>query len=232
VPGDIVAVAQGDRVVADVRLLAAAGLRADEAALTGESEPVDKAPVAVRSAAPLGERTGMLFAGTLIAAGAGQGVTVATGSRTELGRVSAMLRAVDPLQTPLTRSLGRFGRLVTAAIGAATMVLGVVALLRGFAVADAALAAVAIAVAAVPEGLPAVVTIALSIGVRRMARRRAIIRHLPAVETLGGTTVIASDKTGTDLQPDARDRGAGRSRRHRCGGTAQRHAVQRRRNRI
>jgi calcium-translocating P-type ATPase len=206
VPGDIVEVAQGDRVAADLRLLGASALRAQEAALTGESEPVDKAPDPVVAGAPLAERRSMLFAGTLVAAGSGHGVAVATGPGTELGHVSALLESVDPLQTPLTRGLDRFGRVVTAAIAAATLLLAVVALVRGFTVADATMAAVGIAVAAVPEGLPAVVTIALAVGVQRMARRRAIIRHLPAVETLGSTTVIASDKTGTLTRNEMRVR--------------------------
>jgi len=200
VPGDLLEVAQGDRVVADVRLLHAAALRAQEAALTGESEPVDKGVDPVPAAAPLAERTSLLYAGTVVAAGAGRGVTVATGVQTELGRISAMLDAVEPLQTPLTRDLARFGRAITGAIAVAALVLAAVAVLRGFTLAAAALAGISLAVAAVPEGLPAVVTIALAAGVRRMARRQAIIRHLPAVETLGATTVVASDKTGTLTQ--------------------------------
>ena len=207
VPGDVVEVTPGDRVAADLRVLDAAALRAQESALTGESEPVDKAPAAVAAAAPLAARGSLLYAGTVVAAGTGRGVVVATGTATELGRVSALLQSVDPLQTPLTRSLDRFGRVVTAAIGAATLLLAVVAVIRGFPLADAAMAAVGIAVAAVPEGLPAVVTIALAIGVQRMARRKAIVRHLPAVETLGSTTVIASDKTGTLTRNEMRVRG-------------------------
>ena len=138
-----------------------------------------------------------MIAGTLVAAGSGQGIAVATGPMTELGRISALLEGADPLETPLTRELDRVGRAITLAIGTAAIMLGLAAALRGFPAADAALAGISLAVAAVPEGLPAVVTIALAIGVQRMARRRAIVRHLPAVETLGSTTVIASDKTGT-----------------------------------
>ena len=200
VPGDVLEVAQGDRVPADLRLLDAAALRAHEAALTGESEPVDKAVPAVPVDAPLAERRSLLYAGTVVAAGSGCGVTVATGSRTELGRVATLLDDVQPLQTPLTRELARFGRVITGAIGIAAVLLAGVAAMRGFPLADAALAGISLAVAAVPEGLPAVVTIALAVGVRRMARRRAMIRHLPAVETLGSTTVVASDKTGTLTQ--------------------------------
>jgi calcium-translocating P-type ATPase len=197
VPGDLIGVAQGDRVAADLRILAAERLQAQEAPLTGESSPVAKTPEPAPEDAALGDRSSMLYAGTVVSSGSGRGVVVTTGEATEVGRISALLSAVDPLETPLTRELDRLGRAVTAAIGVATAMLIVVALVRGFGVADAALAGIAVAVAAVPEGLPAVVTIALAIGVRRMAHRRAIIRHLPAVETLGSTTVIASDKTGT-----------------------------------
>jgi calcium-translocating P-type ATPase len=197
VPGDLVAVGQGDRVAADLRVLHVEGLRTGEAALTGESAPVDKRIAPVSPDAPLAERPSMLYAGTVVAAGAGRGVAVATGPDTELGRISALLEEADPLETPLTIELERIGRAITGAIGAAAVGLALVAALRGFPLGDAALAGISLAVAAVPEGLPAVVTIALAVGVQRMARRRAIVRHLPAVETLGSTTVIASDKTGT-----------------------------------
>jgi len=200
VPGDLLEVAPGDRVAADLRLLGAASLRAQESALTGESEPVDKGVQAVPADAPLAERHSLLYAGTVVAAGSGQGVAVATGRRTELGRVATLLDGVQPLETPLTRDLARFGRVITGAIAVAALVLAAVAAVRGFPLADAALVGISLAVAAVPEGLPAVVTIALAVGVRRMARRRAIIRHLPAVETLGSTTVVATDKTGTLTQ--------------------------------
>ena len=200
VPGDLVEVASGDRVAADLRLLAAAALRTQEAALTGESEPVEKDVAAVAADAPLAERRSVLFAGTVVAAGSGRGVTVATGLDTELGRIASLLEGVEPLDTPLTRDLARFGRVITAAIGVAAVLLAAIAAVRGFELADAALAGISLAVAAVPEGLPAVVTIALAVGVRRMARRQAIIRRLPAVETLGSTTVVASDKTGTLTQ--------------------------------
>jgi Ca2+-transporting ATPase len=200
VPGDVLAVAEGERVGADVRLLETRGLRVQEAALTGESAPVDKAPAPVPRSTPLAERRSLVHAGTLVAAGSGQGVAVATGSSTELGRISSLLERTDPPETPLTRELDRVGRAITLAIGVVAVLLGLAAALRGFSFSDAVLAGISLAVAAVPEGLPAVVTIALAIGVRRMARRRAIIRHLPAVETLGATTVVASDKTGTLTQ--------------------------------
>jgi magnesium-transporting ATPase (P-type) len=197
VPGDLVDLAAGDRVPADVRLLHADALRTQESALTGESAPVAKNPAPVGRETSLAERRSVLFAGTTVAAGSGRGVAVATGSATELGRISAMLAEVEELTTPLTRELDRVGRAITALIGVAAVMLALVAAVRGFPAADAALAGISLAVAAVPEGLPAVVTLALAIGVQRMARRRAIIRHLPAVETLGSTTVVASDKTGT-----------------------------------
>jgi calcium-translocating P-type ATPase len=200
VPGDVIEVAQGDRVAADVRVLEATALRAEEAALTGESEPVEKALAPVAADAPLAERRSMLHAGTVIAAGSGRGLVVATGAGTELGRISTLVAGVEPLDTPLTRDLAHFGRVITVAIGVAAVALAGVAAIRGFPAGDAALAGISLAVAAVPEGLPAVVTIALAVGVRRMARRRAIIRHLPAVETLGSTTLVASDKTGTLTQ--------------------------------
>jgi calcium-translocating P-type ATPase len=200
VPGDLVAVAEGERVAADLRLLETRGLRTQEAALTGESTPVDKRTAPVAASTPIAERQNLLHAGTLVAAGSGHGVTVATGSSTELGRISSLLEQADMLETPLTLELDRIGRAITVAIAFAALMLGLAAAVRGFPFSDAALAGISLAVAAVPEGLPAVVTIALAIGVQRMARRRAIIRHLPAVETLGSTTVIASDKTGTLTQ--------------------------------
>jgi calcium-translocating P-type ATPase len=200
VPGDMVGVTEGERITADVRLLETQGLRTEEAALTGESTPVDKRPAAVAASTPLAERRNLLHAGTLVAAGTGQGIAVATGPSTELGRISSLLEKADVLETPLTHELDRVGRAITVAIGVVAALLGVAAAVRGFSFSDAALAGISLAVAAVPEGLPAVITIALAIGVQRMARRRAIIRHLPAVETLGSTTVVASDKTGTLTQ--------------------------------
>ncbi len=197
VPGDVVALAAGDRVPADLRVLHGDALRTQESSLTGESEPVAKGAVAVAAQTALAERSSIAYAGTTVAAGSGRGVVVATGTDTELGRISALLEEVDELRTPLTRELDRVGRVITALIAVAAVGLTVAAVVRGFPAADAALAGISLAVAAVPEGLPAVVTIALAIGVQRMARRRAIVRHLQAVETLGSTTVVASDKTGT-----------------------------------
>jgi calcium-translocating P-type ATPase len=200
VPGDVVAVGEGERVGADVRLLETQGLRTQEAALTGESTPTDKRAMSVAASTPLAERQSMVHAGTLVAAGTGHGVAVATGQSTEIGRISSLIERADVLETPLTLELNRVGRAIALAIGVVAGLLALAAALRGFPLSDAALAGISLAVAAVPEGLPAVVTIALAVGVRRMAGRRAIIRHLPAVETLGSTTIVASDKTGTLTQ--------------------------------
>ena len=197
VPGDLLTLAAGDRVAADARIVAARLLEVDESPLTGESLPVAKQEAAVDTAAPLGDRSSIVHGGTLVAAGTATAVVVATGRRTELGRIADLLAQTRPLETPLTRSLAGFSRALSGAICAIAVLLAVVGLVRGYEPMDAALAAIALAVAAIPEGLPAIVTIALAIGVQRMARRRAVIRRLPAVETLGSTTVICTDKTGT-----------------------------------
>jgi len=198
VPGDVVVIEAGDRVPADIRLLKARALTVEEAALTGESVPAGKAVGAVAAAAPLGDRVSMAFSGTFVAAGQGTGVVVATGAETELGRVGALVGSVEAMETPLTRQMRGFARMLTAVILAVSAAVFAVAVLaRGYALDEAFLAVVGLAVAAVPEGLPAVMTITLAIGVRRMARRNAIIRRLPAVETLGAVSVICTDKTGT-----------------------------------
>ncbi|MGE6791169.1 HAD-IC family P-type ATPase [Pseudomonas guineae] len=198
VPGDWVLLEAGDRVPADLRLLETRDLRIDEAALTGESLPVDKHHGAVDVAASLADRRCMAYSGTLISAGSAAGVVVATAKQTELGKISHMLESVVSLQTPLLVDMTKFARHLTLAIivlAVLTFVFGV--LLRGYSVDAMLLAAVSLAVAAIPEGLPAVLTIILALGVQRMAKRRAIIRRLPAVESLGAVTVICSDKTGT-----------------------------------
>jgi magnesium-transporting ATPase (P-type) len=197
VPGDVVSVEAGAQVAADLRLLEVHGLRADESTLTGESVPVDKGAALVGAAADLAERRSMLYGGSLVTAGSAVAAVVETGDRTELGRISGLLDGIEKTQTPLTRGIARLGSTITKIIGLVAAVLMAVALLRGFPVADAVLAAITLAVAAIPEGLPAIVTIALAVGVRRMARRRAVVRELPAVETLGSTSVICTDKTGT-----------------------------------
>jgi magnesium-transporting ATPase (P-type) len=197
VPGDVVLLRSGGKVPADLRLLSEKELRIDESMLTGESLPVDKDPASLPADTVLAERRGMAYAGTLVSSGQGAGVAVATGDHTEIGRISGLIDAADELQTPLTRKIARFSRVLLVAIlglAAASFVLGV---LRDEPVTEMFMAAVALAVGAIPEGLPAAVTIILALGVSRMAGRKAIIRKLPAVETLGGTTVICSDKTGT-----------------------------------
>lgn len=198
VPGDIVLLDAGDRVPADVRVVDARGLRIDEAVLTGESVPVDKAVAPVAAEATLGDRTSMAFSGSLITAGSGAGVAVATGAGTELGRVGALIGAVDPGATPLMRQMRGLARQVTGAtLAVAAATFAVATLARGYPVDDAFMAVIGLAVAAIPEGLPAVMTIALAIGVQRMASRNAIVRRLSAVETLCSVSVICTDKTGT-----------------------------------
>ncbi len=198
VPGDVVLLQSGDKVPADLRLIRVKGLQVQEAVLTGESVAVEKQIAAVADDAVLGDRLSIAYSGTLVTYGQGAGVVVATGVHTEIGRISAMLARVETLTTPLLRQMAQFARWLTAAIIAiagATFAFGVMA--RDYSAAEMFLAAVGLAVAAIPEGLPAIMTITLAIGVQRMARRNAIIRRLPAVETLGSVTVICSDKTGT-----------------------------------
>ena len=198
VPGDVVLLASGDSLPADVRLLHARNLRVDESALTGESVPVDKHTEAVPAEAAIGDRLCMGYAGTLVTQGQARAVVVATGASTEIGRIGGLLAAVESGTTPLLRQMNAFGHrltLVILAVAAALFAFGT--LVRGLSVADTFMAAVGLAVAAIPEGLPAILTITLAIGVQRMARRHAVIRRLPAVETLGSVTVICSDKTGT-----------------------------------
>jgi len=198
VPGDIIALQSGDKVAADVRLIKSRELRIDEAMLTGESVPVEKTTLPVAEQATIGDRRCMAYSGTLVSYGQGQGIVVATGDNTEIGRISNMLGTVKTLTTPLLRQMASFAKWLTIAIGviaAATFAYGV--LVKGFSAGDMFLAAVGLAVAGIPEGLPAIMTITLAIGVQRMARKNAIIRRLPAVETLGSVTVICSDKTGT-----------------------------------
>ena len=198
VPGDIVLLAPGDRVPADLRLVMTRELRLNEAALTGEAMPADKTPDPVPADAPLAERRSMAYAGCLVAAGQGEGMVVATGDATEIGRIGRLLAEVETLTTPLLRAFAAFGQRLSAVILVlAALVFAFGWLVRGLAAEEMLLAAVGIAVAAIPEGLPAVLTIALAIGVERMARRNAIIRQLPAVETLGAVSVICTDKTGT-----------------------------------
>jgi magnesium-transporting ATPase (P-type) len=198
VPGDIVVIEAGDRVPADLRLTRVRGLLIDEAMLTGESVTSEKREHTAPADAPLGDRVCMAYSGTLVAAGQGTGVVVATGGETEIGRISALIQGVELMTTPLLRQINRFGeRFTWIAISAAVVLFFFATLLRGYPWPEALIAVVALAVGVVPEGLPAVITITLAIGVQRMAARNAIIRRLPAVETLGATSVICSDKTGT-----------------------------------
>ncbi len=201
VPGDIVQLQAGARVPADLRLLASRDLQVTEAALTGESLPVEKdASLLVPHDAVLAERRTMAYASTLVTYGAGTGVVIATGDGSEVGRISQLISSAAELETPLTRKIGQFSRVLLVAILVLSALTFGIGLLRGQAVVDTLMAAIALAVGAIPEGLPAALTVTLAIGVSRMARRRAIIRNLPAVETLGSTTIICSDKTGTLTQ--------------------------------
>jgi len=198
VPGDVVMLQSGDRVPADMRLLRVKGLRIQEAALTGESVAVDKETASLPPQTALADRLCMAYSGTLVTSGQGFGVVVATGPQTELGRISTLVAKVDQLTTPLMNKMAQFGRWLSGVIlgvAVATAVFGV--LVQHYTVAQMFLAAVSLAVAAIPEGLPAIVTITLAVGVQRMASRNAIVRRLPAVETLGEVNVICSDKTGT-----------------------------------
>jgi magnesium-transporting ATPase (P-type) len=198
VPGDIVLLESGDRIPADLRLLEVKNLRTEEAALTGESVPAEKATAPVSEKATVGDRENMAFSGTMVVSGRATGLVVATGSETELGRINQLLANVSPLETPLLRQIKKFGYKITAVIGVLSVVIfsyghwlgrmGFVELFQ---------AVVGIAVSLIPEGLPALITITLAIGVQRMAQRHAIIRRLPAVETLGSVSRICSDKTGT-----------------------------------
>ncbi|MDO5288071.1 MAG: HAD-IC family P-type ATPase [Pseudomonadota bacterium] len=198
VPGDVVLIEAGDRVPADLRLLHAHALRVDEAILTGESVAAEKSTQTVAADAPLGDRAGMAYSGTLVAAGQGVGVVVATGQGTEMGRISTLLGSIEAMSTPLLKQINQFGRQFTVfAIVLAAVLFVFATAVRGYGWVEALMVTVALAVGLVPEGLPAVITITLAIGVQRMAARHAIVRQLPAVETLGATSVICSDKTGT-----------------------------------
>ena len=197
VPGDVVLLAPGDKVPADLRLFRVRELLAEEAALTGESLPVAKLTAHLDKDTVLAERANMAYAGTLVTSGQGAGVVVATGDATETGRISRLIAQATDLSTPLTRKIEHFSAIMLYVILALAAFTFAVGLWRGEPAVEMFMAAVALAVGAIPEGLPAAITITLAIGVSRMARRRAIIRKLPAVETLGGATVICSDKTGT-----------------------------------
>jgi len=198
VPGDIVLLEAGNIIPADLRLIESANLRVQEAALTGESEAVEKEIGQLTTAdLPLGDRRNMAYMGTTVAYGRGVGLVTATGMATELGKIAALLQREGDEMTPLQRRLDQAGKILAWAGGAVAVVLAGVDLLQGGTLVDAFLLAVSVAVAVIPEGLPAVVTITLALGARRMLARNALIRRLPAVETLGSVTTICSDKTGT-----------------------------------
>ncbi|MFL5381824.1 MAG: cation-translocating P-type ATPase [Longimicrobiaceae bacterium] len=198
VPGDLIVVEAGTRVPADARLLSAAELQADESSLTGESLPVAKrADVVLAADTPLAERVNLLHRSTLAVSGSARAVVVATGMRTEVGRIGVLLGSVREEPIPLERRLDALGRRLAWVALAAAAAVAVIGALRGVPAALALETAIALAIAAVPEGLPVVATVALAVGVRRMARRRALVRRLAAVETLGSATVVCSDKTGT-----------------------------------
>ena len=201
VPGDIIHLEAGDFVPADARLLTSAGLKSEESALTGESVPSEKdASAAVKENAPLGDRTNMVFSGCSITYGTATAVVVATGMQTEMGKIAGLLEGESETQTPLQQKLAQLGKYLGILALAACGVIFVVGLLNKIPPLEIFMTAISLAVSAIPEGMPAIVTIVLSIGVQRMVKKNALIRRLPAVETLGSASVICSDKTGTLTQ--------------------------------
>lgn len=198
VVGDIVVLRAGDRIPADLRVMEAHNLRVEEAILTGESTVVDKTAEALEGELPLGDRKNLLFSGTTLSAGAGLGVVIATGEATELGHINQMMTAIEKHRTPLLVQMDKLGKAIFSLILAMMVGLFIFSLLlRDMPMGELLLSLISLAVAAVPEGLPAIISIILSLGIQTMARKRAIIRKLPTVETLGAMSVICSDKTGT-----------------------------------
>jgi len=197
VPGDVVGIEAGEQVPADLRVIEAEGLQVEESGLTGESEAVSKDISPVSESAPLAERTSMLFLGTTVLAGRGRGVVVATGRQTQMGRIADLAESAEQTQAPLQRGLDELSRRLAVGVVVGATLLFLLGLLRGNDASEMAEIAVALAIAVVPEGLPAVATLTLAVGMRRMAAGNALVRRLPAVETLGSTTVVCSDKTGT-----------------------------------
>ena len=201
VPGDIVSIQAGDKVPADLRIIRSRDLQIAEAGLTGESVSVQKAAnISLDPDTPLANRSNMAYASTLVTYGLGTGVVTATGDNTEIGQISQLISSAQELATPLTRKIEQFSRLILYAILFLAAVTFGVGIYRGQPAIESLTATIALAVGMIPEGLPAALTVTLAIGVSRMARRQAIIRKLPAVETLGSVTIICSDKTGTLTQ--------------------------------
>ena len=197
VPGDYVLLQAGEKVFADIRLTFSKNLQCNESILTGESTPVEKHTHVSEADAGIADRKCMAYSGTLVTSGTAEGVVVATGNNTEIGHIAELLQTTATIKSPLTKSLEKIAKTITYAILIVGILVLIIGIFRNHSIIDAILSAITIAVAAIPEGLPAVITISAAIGIMRMAKRNAIIRHLPAVETLGSTTVICSDKTGT-----------------------------------
>ena len=197
VPGDYVLLQAGDKVSADMRLTFVKNMQCNESVLTGESLPIEKNTDIIAADTGIADRKNMVFSGTLITSGKAEGIVVLTGIKTEIGKISALLQTTTAVTSPLTKSLEKIAKGITFSTISVGIIVFVIGIFRNYAVLDAIFSAITLAVAAIPEGLPAVITIASAIGVKRMANRRAIIRHLSAVETLGSTTVICTDKTGT-----------------------------------
>lgn len=200
VPGDLLLLETGERVAADARVLTSGELYTDESALTGESEPVLKSPGQQPESAPVADRANMVWMSSPVTAGRGTAIVVATGMDSVMGRIAAQVQRTEREETPLQRQVGRLGTVLGIAGLLLAVLISVLGILRGYQIFDMLLYAVAVAVSAIPEGLPAVISVTLALGVQRMAKRHAIVRRLPAVETLGSTTVICSDKTGTITQ--------------------------------
>ena len=197
VPGDYILLQAGDKVSADMRLTFVKNMQCNESILTGESLPVEKNTDATDIAVGIADRRCMVFSGTLITSGTAEGVVISTGTETEIGKISKLLQSTTSVKSPLTKALEKIAKGLTYSIIVVGILVTLIGVFRGYTLIDAIFSAITLAVAAIPEGLPAIITIASAIGVIRMAKRQAIIRHLSAVETLGSTTVICSDKTGT-----------------------------------
>lgn len=200
VPGDVVVIETGDLVPADMRLIEAVNLKVQEASLTGESVPSEKNTEPVEGDATLGDRTNMAYSSTLVSYGRGRGVVVATGMKTEVGKIAGMIQSVPDVKTPLQKRIDQLGKYLGLGALAICLLIFLIGIIEGREIMAMFMTAVSLAAAAIPEGLPAVSTIVLAVGVQRLARKNAIVRHLPSVETLGSTSVICSDKTGTLTQ--------------------------------